>query len=131
MIIQLTLASMQIERLSATTAYADTVAPTAYVAQITEPLPSDYATSCNCYEFVATKVPLPHMADIVPNTTPAVGMAAVFYYHGGTVKHVAYITKITQDGFYVAESNFKHCTYDKRFVSWSDPFLAGFFSVIE
>lgn len=91
------------------------------------------ATLCNCYAYLASLIgELPHMADIVPNTTPHVGAVAVFYYHdkhtGALVKHVALIDKISATGFTVAESNFTHCVFDRRVIAWDDPHVAGFWS---
>lgn len=84
-------------------------------------------TACNCFSLVKTKIKnLPRMADIYPNSVPDVGKVAIFYY--GSVKHVAYITKITGTGFWVLEANYEPCLIEKRFVSYADRALVGYWS---
>jgi hypothetical protein len=80
----------------------------------------------NCYAFVRTKIgkALPKMKDIIPNSPAREGGVAIFYYKG--VKHVAYITGIEADGFHVIEANYKPALITKRFVSWNDPNLVGY-----
>jgi len=82
-------------------------------------------TVCNCYSLVKSRIKgLPHMADIIPNESPRVGAVAIFHY--GSLKHVAIVTKMTQDGFFVYESNYSHCVVDTRYVPWNSPNLDGF-----
>ena len=82
-------------------------------------------TACNCVSLVRSKVPsMPKMASIQPNGKAGVGKIAVFYY--GKVKHVAYVTKVEAKGFWVLESNYEPCLIAKRFVSWGDRALEGF-----
>lgn len=82
--------------------------------------------ACNCYALLKTQFgdKLPRMAEIKPNYKPDVGRVAIFMY--GNVKHVALITEMAEDGFYVYESNYKRCkvTTD-RFVKFDDPKLLG------
>lgn len=89
--------------------------------------------ACNCWRFLATKLPVPRMADIQPNTTPHVGAIAIFSYKdkttGEKVKHIAYIEELTADGFVISESNFEKCKYGRRTVAWTDQRLVGFFDV--
>ncbi len=86
-----------------------------------------YWTVCNCYSLVKVKIPsLPHMADVVPNSTPHVGAVAIFQY--GTLKHIAYVTSIGADGFRVTEANITPCLVAPRLISWNDPHLRGFWS---
>lgn len=83
-------------------------------------------TVCNCYALVSTKVRLPRMAGVLPNTTPHVGAVAIFRY--GEVKHIALVTKLSAEGFWVFEANKDPCVVASRFIEWGDPHLAGFFT---
>lgn len=80
---------------------------------------------CNCYALVSTKVKLPRMAQITPNSSGKVGNVAIFYY--GKVKHIAYVIKTDTEGFTVQEANKTHCLTGTRFVKWGDPSLTGFY----
>ncbi len=83
--------------------------------------------ACNCYLLVQAKIGrLPHMADILPNTTPHVGAVAILQY--GALKHIAIITKISGTGFTVQEANIKPCLIGAREISWGDAHLVGFWS---
>ena len=82
-------------------------------------------TACNCYQYMKLFKKVPKMADIVPNTTPSVGSIAIFYYKG--VKHIAYVTALEAEGFFVKEGNYKKCKKTTRFISYTDPALKGFF----
>lgn len=66
------------------------------------------------------------MDEIKPNTTPAKGKVAIFYYKN--VKHVALITDVEETGFIIRESNFHAGTIGTRFVPFTDPHLTGFYS---
>lgn len=68
---------------------------------------------------------LPLMSEITPNTTPKVGAVAIFYY--GSVKHVAIITSLEEDGFTVDEANYSHCLKGSRKIAWNDTRLRGFY----
>ena len=83
-------------------------------------------TACNCYSLVSTKVKLPRMAQIHPNSSGKVGSVAIFYY--GKVKHIAYVTEVSAAGFTVQEANKTRCHIGSRFVKWTDPSLAGFYN---
>jgi len=83
--------------------------------------------SCNCYSLVKTRIPLPKMASIVPNSPAQVGGVAIFNYRG--VKHIAYIEKITSAGYHVLEANKTKCLIGRRVVSFTDPNLTGFWFV--
>lgn len=65
--------------------------------------------------------------DLKPNSTPEIGALALFAYEG--IDHVALITKIEANGFWVKEGNFKECEIGERFVWWIDPFIRGFYVV--
>lgn len=83
--------------------------------------------ACNCYALLKQKIPnLPMMNQIVPNSPPTVGGAVVMNYYG--IPHVAYIVGLTEDGVVVEESNYHHCKYDTRTVSWTDKALLGFWT---
>ncbi len=107
-------------------AYAQTIDPPPPIIQQIDEI------ACNCYLNVKKQIPnLPLMKDIVPNSMPFVGTVAKFVYTdkntGLAVNHIAIIIKLTNEGFWVSESNFHHCTYDQRFILWQDPHLTGFF----
>lgn len=78
----------------------------------------------NCYLYVSLFLKLPKMAQIVPNSTPQVGAVAVFQYKN--LKHIAIITKLESDGFWVKEANYIPAMIGERFVKWNDPSLEGF-----
>lgn len=81
--------------------------------------------AANCFSYASLFVKLPRMADIKPNTTPAVGRIAVFKYK--SLKHIAVITKLNDKTFEVKESNYVAALIGTRSVSWDDPALLGFF----
>jgi hypothetical protein len=62
--------------------------------------------------------------DIEPNTTPAVGVLALFSYP--KADHVACVVYIGQHGFSVVEGNYERCEITRRFIEWDDPSLRGF-----
>lgn len=105
----------------ATPAYA--LAPLAF--------PLDYIKidSIGCVEYVRSKIPSFPRGDAdtqVPNSTPQVGGVVIFQYR--TVGHVAIITKLETDGFWVDEFNYEPGKQTSRFVSWSDKNIKGFWS---
>lgn len=61
--------------------------------------------------------------DIERGSMPQVGGLVILEYN---VWHVAEITKITPQGFFVTEANFEPCLIGERFVSWSDDAIRGF-----
>lgn len=84
-------------------------------------------TSCNCYTTMKARgFILPRMAEILPNSVPQVGSIAIFDYNG--VKHISEITSIEEDGFNSFEGNYIACRLGKRFVSWDDKSLIGFWT---
>lgn len=90
-------------------------------------LPEPDPTSCNCWSYLQTRIKdLPLMNQVKPNSTPVVGGVVILDYHG--VPHVAYIEALEDDGVLVSESNYKHCTYDKRVISWTDKALVGYYT---
>ena len=66
------------------------------------------------------------MATIEPNSTPLVGNVAIFYYK--SVKHIALITRIQDDGFFITESNYKAGVIGERFIPWNYYALHGFYN---
>lgn len=48
----------------------------------------------------------------------------MFNYDG--VYHVAYVSKLENNGFWVKEANFKKCQKGERFVEWGNYALIGF-----
>lgn len=93
-----------------------------------------YWTSLNCYTYVNTKFnfKLPHMADIIVNTSIAhKGEVAIFWYRsnvtGKLEKHIALTISDVENGtFTVAEANFKPGVIGTRVIHIDDPHLAGF-----
>lgn len=103
---------------------AEVVAP---VTSSTPPTTEDDLLMCNCYAYVRSLIPsFPAVRNIVFNSKGLVGVVAIFDY-----PHYALITEIEADGFWVKESNYKHCTYGTRFVKWSDPHLLGFWNKVD
>ncbi len=88
-------------------------------------------TVCNCYSYAKVLLgKIPKMSELIPNTTiPRIGSIAVFYYN--KVKHIAVITKVTEEGVWVKEANYEPCKTGSRLVKWGDKALAGFVNVSE
>lgn len=82
----------------------------------------------SCIKYVRSKgVPIPYGTNadsLYPNTTPFVGAVALFRYPNDY--HVAYVERITEEGFYISETNYSHGKYTERFISWDDIYLRGF-----
>ncbi len=97
-----------------------------YAAQSIASSTQDQFTSCNCYAYARTKLHLPKMADITPNSPPTVGGLAIFNYHG--IKHIAYIKSVEGDGFWVQESNYQPCLVAPRYVKWTDKAIVGYWA---
>lgn len=81
-------------------------------------------TVANCYTYVSLFTKLPKMRDIVPNTNRAPSTVAIFQYNQ---KHIAYVTKIEDGGFWVKEANYKPALVSTRFVLYDDPSFLGFY----
>ena len=81
---------------------------------------------CNCYSLVKTRVKVPKMALLEPNSPPVVGGVAIQDFKG--VKHVSYIKKLTEKGVIVFEANYEPCKTGERLIEWSDPFLRGYWA---
>jgi hypothetical protein len=81
----------------------------------------------NCYLFAQALLgKLPRMAEIVPNTPyPRVKGLAIFQYKS---KHIAVITSVLEDGFWVREANYIPYLMGKRFIKFDDPKLLGYWS---
>ena len=82
-------------------------------------------TPANCYSFVKTLVKVPLMRSIIPNSAPSVGVVAIFQYK---VPHLAYVEKLTENGFWVKEANYEPAKITRRFIKWDDPRLKGFYA---
>lgn len=63
------------------------------------------------------------MNAIVPNSSPHIGVIAVFAY---PIPHLAYVEKLTDEGFIVKEANYEPAKIGERLVKWNDPHLKGF-----
>ena len=83
--------------------------------------------ACSCIQtarILGANIPLGNNAEnIAANSYPIVGGLVLFSYK---VKHVAFITKLEETGFWVKEGNFIPCTVGVRFIRWNDPFITGF-----
>lgn len=99
-----------------------------YFAQALAKGKEDAWSVCNCYSYVKGNYisNLPKMADIVPNDAPRVGGLIILNYHG--VKHIAYITKVDEDGVNVREANYTKCLTGSRKILFTDVHLQGFWS---
>ena len=85
-------------------------------------------TECSCVKSARSfgvKIPLGMNAeDFIPNAQPSVGALALFKYKNAF--HVALITEISGDGFFIREGNYDFCRIGKRFILWTDPAIRGF-----
>lgn len=85
------------------------------------------ALASNCWLYVKSIYPnLPNTYDIYTNTHPTVGAVAFFKY--GDLNHYAIITKLTEDGFWVKDTNFGGPGYRTHFIAWDNPHIRGFYN---
>lgn len=100
------------------------------VEVVEEPIqtpPEPILSECSCVLTAKEYgIPLPpgDAEDIPTNSTPIVGGVVLFDYE--TVGHVAVITKIEADGFWVYEGNYRECEITERFIKWTDKAIRGF-----
>lgn len=94
---------------------------------------SAYAASgqlCSCVVYARTIVadlPLVRTpADLSPNTTASPGVAVLLDYN---VPHIAVVTRVEHEGFWITEANFHKCARGERFILWTDPALRGFWKL--
>lgn len=83
----------------------------------------------SCVGYVRSKIPSFPFGDAdtqIPNSTPQIGGVVIFQYK--TLGHVAIITKLETDGFWVDEFNYEPGRQTSRFVSWNDGRIRGFWS---
>lgn len=98
-----------------------------FIAQAIKDLKADdLFTGCSCIQtsrILGAKVPrVKNANDIKPNTiSPHRGGLVVFKYN-----HIAVIQKITEEGIYVREGNYKRCRITERLVKWDDPQIRGY-----
>ncbi len=63
-------------------------------------------------------------------TYPAVGRVVMLSYGEGVDNaHVAYVTKLEADGFWISEANYNRCLKGVRFIKWTDEALVGFIAL--
>lgn len=85
----------------------------------------DNSILCNCWAYVTQQLGQPvSMASFVPNSDAVVGGVAIEWF--GNLKHVSYVTEVTEDGVWVSETNYVHCEYGERFIPFTSPRLSGF-----
>lgn len=88
---------------------------------------ADMWTACNCYSLVKTRIKVPKMAEITPNTPyPRVNGVIILQY--GFLKHIALIESVEEDGIHVLESNYKPCLAARRVIDFDDPKIVGYWS---
>lgn len=100
------------------------------------PVPSKLEVLCSCVKGVRHFVPNMPYGDannVFANTDPFVGSVAIIWYppserYPQGTKHVAYVSAIVGDQFYIKQTNKINCQYSEEWVSFSDPKLLGFFS---
>ena len=99
-------------------------------------------TSIYCYCIKAARnegVDIPYSTDagdLKPNVTPQVGALALFLFppnkeYPNGVPHVALIDEMNAGGFHVRQGNKISCEYSEEWISWENPYLAGFWKKIE
>jgi hypothetical protein len=91
-------------------------------------------TSCNCVAFIRTMgVHFPRLEDAKDLDTnslvPIVGGVVKLVYNG--IYHLAYIEKITAEGLYLRESNYKPCLIARRLIPLNDPHIIGYYSDVD
>jgi hypothetical protein len=84
---------------------------------------------CNCYAYaeVLTSYKLPRNIEIVPNEAyPKVGGLVILRYTNN--KHIVVVTKVTEEGIWIREANFKPCALGSRLLDWNDPRIKGYWA---
>lgn len=83
---------------------------------------------CYCVTYARSLgAPLPrvgHARELQANSTPKEGGVVLFSYP--KTDHAAYITSLDADGMWIEEANYKRCQRTKRWISYNDPFIRGF-----
>ena len=96
--------------------------------EVVLPPREEYNINCYCVTFARQYIPdLPkgNADSFKPNTFPVFGGAVLFDYEG--VSHIAVISSLEANGFWVTEANYKHCTRTVRLVKYNDPAIKGFY----
>lgn len=87
---------------------------------------------CSCVKYARTLIPaLPMIRtprDLSANTSAALGVAVLLDYN---LAHIAVLTRIEGNGFFISESNFKFCQKTERFITFTDPALRGFWKPVD
>lgn len=98
--------------------------------------PSKHEVLCSCVKGVRHFVPNMPYGDannVFANTKPYVGAVAIFWYppserYPQGTKHVAYVSEIDGERFYIKQTNKTTCQYSEEWVSFSAPELLGFYN---
>ncbi len=116
----------------APTAYAHSIEtlPSVPIASTTEVVvetekPQYDALACNCYALVKSRLPsFPQTKELESNTSVHIGVVAIFDYSG--LPHYGIVTRFDAYGFWISDSNFKHCQYLTHYIKMTDPAIRGF-----
>ena len=89
-------------------------------------------TPCSCVQqarAMGAKLPKGNANDLFPNSTeiPAKGGVVILKYWNPDRHHIAYIEKVTAEGLYIVEGNFKPCLVSRRFIEHSSKHIMGFY----
>jgi hypothetical protein len=63
-------------------------------------------------------------SQVMPNTTPHIGTVVIFNYNG--LPHYGIITKLSNDGFWLNDSNYGGPGIRTHFINWGDKYIVGF-----
>ena len=85
---------------------------------------------CSCVRYTRSLgLQIPYNTDAInikPNTRISIGVGALFLEEEG---HIAFVTKINEEGFWIDEAGYEKCKSTKRFIKFNDPYnkLIGFY----
>lgn len=87
-------------------------------------------TPCSCIQTakaMGAKLPKGNANDLFPNTSeaPRVGGVLILKYWNPDRHHVAYIEKISENGYHIVEGNFEKCKITRRVIPIEDRHIMG------
>lgn len=65
--------------------------------------------------------------NLEPNTGISLGVVVIFLTDDKEVRHVAVVTNIEEEGFWVKEGNYVKCEITERYISFDDHRIIGFY----